>query len=45
MPVLAGIVDPDFPKKPIKRKMVQNSRLSNFQVLAGILDPDCIKIQ
>ena len=42
MPVLAGIVDPDCTKKPIKGR-VPDSRVTLHPVLDGILDPDFIK--
>ena len=39
MPVLAGILDPDFIDKPIKRGRVPHWRLTHLPVLAGVLGP------
>ena len=42
-PVLSGILDPDFTKKPIKGALVPSSRITKFPVLAGILHPNFTK--
>ena len=43
LPVLAGLLDPDFIKKPLKASRCPNSRITRFPVLAGRPYPGFIK--